>query len=121
MAHPFGTDGRIAGNQFANWAAIAQCRRVTRALTKALNAAFASRRIEWDVSSLAEEQRQIAIIWNIEDVQQVRPDLDEDRAWAVLQLAASQHDASLGIQWDTLEAAAESLYSNAPEQGGIHA
>jgi hypothetical protein len=110
------TGCRIAWAGF--WEHRIQCRRVARALNAALNAAFASRRIEFDVSSLANEQRQIAIVWNTDDVLEVRPDLSEEQAWEVLQLAEREHDATSGINWESLEAIADSLYGEAPEQGG---
>ena len=38
-----------------------------------------------DVHVLLAPRRQIASIWSIEDVQEVRPDLTDDQAWEVLQ------------------------------------
>jgi hypothetical protein len=55
-------------------------------------------------------RKQIAHIWSVEDVQEVRPDLDEAQAWCVLQEVDRQKDAALGITWLTLEVAAEALY-----------
>jgi len=55
-------------------------------------------------------QRQIAIIWSIEDVQSIRPDLSDDQSMEVLRTAEDKHDASLGISWDTLEIWADYLY-----------
>ena len=40
---------------------------------------------EIDVHVLLAPRRQIASIWSIEDVQEVRPDLTDDQAWEVLQ------------------------------------
>lgn len=64
---------------------------------------------------LLARRRQIAHVWSVEDVLEVRPDLDEDQAWQVLQLVDRNKDATIGITWETLEAAAEALY---PEEGG---
>lgn len=68
-----------------------------------------------DILELLEYCRQIAHIWGVEDVQEVRPNLDKAQAWKVLQEVDRCKDASLGITWDTLTCAAECLY---PEKGG---
>jgi len=48
--------------------------------------------------------------WHIEDVQNVRPDLNDDQCANVLENLADTFDANDGINWDVIEAAAESLY-----------
>jgi hypothetical protein len=73
------------------------------------------RRKTIDIHALLAERRQIAHIWSIEDVHQVRPDLDVDQAWHVLQDVDRHNDSELGITWLTLEMAAEDLFGNAPE------
>lgn len=45
----------------------------------------------------------ISIHWHTEDVLEVSPDLSEHEAEAVLLLAKWNHDATIGINWDTLE------------------
>ena len=40
-----------------------------------------------------DEKTQIAIIWSIEDVLHVRPDLDDSQAMEVLQRVLNKHDA----------------------------
>ena len=52
----------------------------------------------------------ISIVWCIDDVKEVRPDLDDEQAWDVLQAVKDNHDATMGISWDTLEYAADHLY-----------
>ena len=52
----------------------------------------------------------IEIVWSTEDVQEVRPDLDEEQAYQVLLLAERRHDANDGISWQTLEIWADYLY-----------
>ncbi len=52
----------------------------------------------------------ISIEWCIDDVKEVRPDLDDEQAWDVLQMVKDNHDATIGISWDTLEYAADHLY-----------
>jgi hypothetical protein len=46
----------------------------------------------------------IASLWSVEDVQGLRDDgtVDIDTARRVLKLAESEHDASIGINWETL-------------------
>ena len=68
-----------------------------------------------DIHALLDERRQIALIWSIEDVQQIRPELDDDQAWEVLQEVDRHKDASLGISWLTLEIAAGHLFGETPE------
>ncbi len=70
---------------------------------------------EIDIHKLLAERKQIAVIWSIEDVQEVRPDLDEEECWQVLELVSYRHDANDGISWLTLELAAQSLFDAAPE------
>ena len=52
----------------------------------------------------------IAIIWNIEDVQEVRPDLTDEQAAEVLQLVEDRHDANFGINWQSLDDCADILF-----------
>lgn len=56
---------------------------------------------------------EIAIVWHIEDVQSIRPDLTDEQASQVLAYAQKNHDATTGINWDALEIIADDLY-------GIH-
>jgi hypothetical protein len=59
---------------------------------------------------IAREVDSIEVIWHIDDVKQVRPDLDEDQCRGVLQLVKDRHDCNNGITWETLEMTAERLY-----------
>ena len=68
-----------------------------------------------DIEAVLSERREIAIIWSIEDVTEVRPDLSEDQAWEVLQLIRRRHDANLGVTWLTLEYAADTLFGDEPD------
>ena len=47
---------------------------------------------------------------NIEDVQSVRPDLTDEQASLVLRHLEKNHDATIGINWDTIEAVADYLF-----------
>jgi hypothetical protein len=77
----------------------------------------AEQEIDVDIHELLAGNRQIAHIWGIDDVQEVRPDLDEDQAWAVLQAAAKRLDSNDGITWDTVKILADELY---PDKPGRH-
>jgi hypothetical protein len=67
-----------------------------------------------DIHALLADRKQIALVWSIEDVQEVRPDLTDKQAWEVLQQVKSGHDATLGVNWETLEWAAQDLFGDAP-------
>jgi hypothetical protein len=56
-----------------------------------------------DIHELLAERKLIAALWGIEDVQEVRPDLNDEQAWQVLQYVDRNKDAELGISWLTLE------------------
>jgi hypothetical protein len=70
---------------------------------------------EIDLHELLATDRKIAVVWCIEDVQEVRPDLTDEQAWEVLQQVKHTHDCNYGITWDTLEIIAQNLYGDAPE------
>jgi hypothetical protein len=59
---------------------------------------------------MMEEERVIGLLWNIQDVQSLRPDLTNDQAWEVLQIVDDQKDATIGITYDTLSWAADDLF-----------
>ena len=62
------------------------------------------------------ERREVAIIWCLEDVKEVRPDLDDDQCWQVLQNVKRHHDATIGVNWDVLDCVASLLFGNAPKE-----
>jgi hypothetical protein len=66
--------------------------------------------IDVDIHELLAENRQIAHIWGIDDVRQQRPDLDEEQAWAVLQLVEEKLDCNVGITCEIVERIADVLY-----------
>lgn len=53
---------------------------------------------------------QIAIIWRIDDVLELRPDLTRDQARQVLAEVEAEYYARCCIGWDTLECAADTLF-----------
>ena len=60
--------------------------------------------------SLATPNQTITVIWHIEDVQMVRPDLDAEQAYEVLTAVKRNHDATIGINWDVLSTIADILF-----------
>ena len=54
--------------------------------------------------------RQIAIIWSVEDVQEIREDLSDEQAMKVLFIVKQTHDAEQGVHWDTLRYWADELF-----------
>ena len=59
--------------------------------------------------------KHIIIIWSIDDVLSIRPNLTEEQAMDVLMLAKRRHDANEGINWDTLTCWADEVYPE-PEE-----
>jgi hypothetical protein len=72
--------------------------------------------IDVDLDELLAENRQIAHIWGTDDVRQIRPDLDDDEAWAVLQIVADRLDSNIGITRDTVKINADELYPEKRER-----
>ncbi len=68
-----------------------------------------------DIHAIHAKRREIADIWCIEDVQEVRPDLTEDQCWEVLEATRRYHDATIGINWDVLNCHAAILFGYAPK------
>jgi hypothetical protein len=64
-----------------------------------------------DIHELLTQRRQVAVIWSIEDVQAVRPDLTDDQAWEVLKRCEKRHDAEIGFTWQFIELIAEEIFS----------
>jgi len=66
--------------------------------------------IDCQVHALLAKQKKIGIIWCIEDVRGLRPDLSDEKAWEVLQQVEDIHDAEWGISWTTLQTVADDLF-----------
>lgn len=63
-----------------------------------------------DLDAMLGASGKIAMIWQIEDVLNVRFDLSHDAAWQVLQHAKRNHDANIGMNWEYLSVIAEHLF-----------
>jgi hypothetical protein len=86
-------------------------------LRSAIAASPAPEPPEIDIHEILAERRLIGLLWGIDDVQEVRPDLTEDQCWEVLQQVERREDATIGVTWDTLECIAHELFGDAPETG----
>lgn len=67
---------------------------------------------EQDLSDLLHHNRLIADVWSIKDVRSVRPDLNDDQAWSVLQRVEHYLDSNSGITRESVEQAAHDLFGS---------
>lgn len=65
-------------------------------------------------AGLLARRGRIALVWSIDDVLQVRPDLTRAQAWQLLQALEEDHHAGLGISWDPLLVAAQEMFGERP-------
>jgi hypothetical protein len=70
-----------------------------------------------DLYPLLQRNRLIAHTWCIDDVRKIRPDLDDDQAWEVLQRTDKYLDSEIGISWQTLEIWADDLVPQPDDAG----
>ncbi len=61
---------------------------------------------------------QIEIIWHIDDVKEVAPEVTDDEAREVLRLVNKEHDAEIGVSWDTLRYWASYVIGERKEEHG---
>jgi len=80
-----------------------------------------STHLDIDVHELLARRRQIAHIWGIDDVQGIRPDLNDDDAWTVLQTCERHLDSYYGLSWTTIEITADELFptNESHEEGDV--
>jgi len=64
-----------------------------------------------DIRSTLASKKQIADIWGTEDFQEVRPDLDTDEAWELLQEVERRCSAEFGINNRNLREIGRELYT----------
>lgn len=62
------------------------------------------------IRTMLKQRFQIAVIWGIEDVQEMRPDLNDGQSWEVLQQCDNEHDRNSGITWDSLARIADEMF-----------
>jgi len=67
-----------------------------------------------DVHQLLRARRQVPVIWSIEDVKAVCPDLTDDQAWEVLERCHDKHDCEWGFTWQYIEDMADIMFPEQP-------
>ncbi len=63
-----------------------------------------------EIHALLASRHEVAVIWSVEDVLELRPDLDEEQAWKVLQQCSHVHDCEVGFNWHLIEYVANDLF-----------
>lgn len=58
----------------------------------------------------------IAILWGIDDVKSVRPDLTDDQCMEVLRKCEWRHDAEIGINWVVIKTHADFMFPATQKQ-----
>lgn len=71
---------------------------------------------ELDQYELVDKRYAMAIVWQIDDVLSIRPDLTEEQAGEVLGRVEDCHDASIGVSWDTLEIIADEMFPSEDDE-----
>lgn len=61
-------------------------------------------------------KNQIEIIWSIDDVKHVRPDLTDKQCREVLEKVDHYHDPDVGVSWYTLEYWADELFGSKEDE-----
>ncbi len=62
------------------------------------------------------DSKKISIEWHIDDVLEIRPDLDDRKAMNVLNMVLRKHDATVGVNWEVLDFWAMELYPEGDAQ-----
>lgn len=69
-----------------------------------------------EIREILAERKQIAILWSVDDVQAVRPDLSGEQSWQVLQRAEERHDPAIGVSLNSLGVHAEEMFPRHSEE-----
>jgi hypothetical protein len=70
------------------------------------------------IKSQLEKQGYIVVLWHIDDVKELRPDLSDEQCREVLEHCDKYHDATIGINWDVISFHAQDLFPE-PEEAGV--
>lgn len=65
---------------------------------------------ESEIDDLLRPRRQLAVIWTTFDVRRVRPDLNEDQAWAVLDGCRKTRNSNGGVTRTDFKTIADYLF-----------
>jgi hypothetical protein len=58
-----------------------------------------------------ETENCIILTWHIDDVREIRPDLNDAQCREVLRRCERDYDAEIGINWEVLQARAEECFT----------
>jgi hypothetical protein len=61
-------------------------------------------------AALAELGYHCVILWHIDDVKGLRPDLTDEQCVEVLMQCRDRHDATIGVNWDVIRFHADDLF-----------
>lgn len=67
-----------------------------------------------DVQQLLRQRREVAVVWCVDDVKGVRPDLTDDQAWEVLERCYDKHDCEWGFTWTYIQDVAGIMFPKQP-------
>ncbi len=62
------------------------------------------------------DDKEIAAVWGIHDVKELRPELTDEQAWEVLQRVDDRHDLDHGITRKTIRRVADELFPTSGQQ-----
>ena len=69
-----------------------------------------------DLDALLKQRRQVAHIWCVEDVQEIRSDFTDDQAWEVLQRCYDKLDSERGFTWEHIETIADEMFPQTDDE-----
>lgn len=75
--------------------------------------------LAFELHELLRAQGQIAIVWHIDDVLNVRPGLTRDQAMTVLERVSRKHDAEHGVSWETFRVVADDMFPQNDQSEGV--
>jgi hypothetical protein len=67
------------------------------------------------ITQQLEAEGYIVVLWNTDDVLEMRPDLTDEQCKEVLRQCDRKHDAGIGINWDIIRIHADDLFPE-PEE-----
>jgi hypothetical protein len=63
-----------------------------------------------DIDKVLKSRGQVAIVWSIEDVQGLRPDLNAEQSWDVLAECRDKHDSEWGFTYSFIWDVADRMF-----------
>lgn len=66
--------------------------------------------LDLDLAEVLARRGQIALLWSVDDVLLLRPDLNDEQAWEVLASCERNHDRDYGLTVGLLADAADALF-----------